>query len=150
MNKTLFLAAALALPAVADAKPLGEKVTAEVIGIEDVRIGLGAAGFTVVTELTRKKAPPMVLTGLRFDVMIDGQKIGEGLIEDNHRLKRNKAVRVEIPTQVMATAGLMALMNSSNAELSIAGEVSGRWLFFKQERTFAQTISLQDVMDTVR
>lgn len=150
MNKTLFLAAALALPAVAEAKPLGEKVTAEVIGIEDVRIGLGAAGFTVITELTRKKAPPMVLTGLRFDVMIDGQKIGEGVIEDNHRLKRNKAVRVEIPTRVMATAGLMAIMNSSSAELSIAGEVSGRWLFFKQERTFAQTISLQDVMDTVR
>ncbi|MDG1478299.1 MAG: hypothetical protein P8R54_01845 [Myxococcota bacterium] len=150
MNKTLLLAAALALPAVADAEPMGEKVTAEVVGIEDVRIGLGAAGFTVVTELTRKKAPPMILTGLRFDVLIDGQKIGEGTLEDTHRLKRNTAVRVEIPTQVMATAGLMAIMSSSNAELSIAGEVSGRWLFFKQERTFAQTISLQDVMDTVQ
>jgi hypothetical protein len=150
MNKLFLLAAALTLPAVADAKPMGEKVTAEVVGIDDIRIGIGAAGFTVVTELTRKKAPPMILTGLRFDVLIDGQKIGEGSIEDTHRLKRNKAVRVEIPTQVMATAGLMAIMNSSNAELSIAGAVTGRWLFFKQERTFSQTISLQDVMDTVQ
>ncbi len=150
MNKTLLLAAALALPAVADAKPMGEKVTAEVVGIEDVRIGLGAAGFTVVTELTRKKAPPMILTGLQFDVLIDGQKIGVGTLEESHRLKRNTAVRVEIPTQVMATAGLMAIMSSSTAELSIAGTVSGRWLFFKQERTFDQTISLQDVMDSVQ
>ncbi|MFT5686405.1 MAG: hypothetical protein ACI8RZ_007361 [Myxococcota bacterium] len=149
MNKTFLLAAALALPAAADAKPLGQKVTAEVIGIKDVRIGLGGAGFTVVTALTRKKAPPMVLTGLRFDVMVNGQKIGEGSIEENTRLKRNQAVQVEIPTRVMATAGLMALMNS-DAELSISGEVSGRWLFFKQERSFEETISMQDIVDTVR
>ncbi len=149
MNKTLLLAAALLLPAAAEAKPLGNKVTAEVLGVSNVQIGLGGAGFTVVTELTRKKFPPMVLTGLRFDVLVNGQKIGEGSITESQRLRRNRAVRVEIPTRVSATAGLMAIMGGS-AELSIAGEVSGRWLFLSQERTFQQDISLQQIVDTVR
>ena len=159
MNKTSFIAAALLLSTTASAqdgpaviptpaRPLGDKVSAEVLGVTDVRIGLGAAGFTVVTELTRKKFPPMVLTGLRYDVLVSGQKIGEGTIEDSHRLKKNKAVRIEIPTRISASAGLMALMGGGS-ELTISGEVSGRWLFFKQERTFQQQISLQDIADTV-
>ena len=147
MNKTPFLAAALLLSTAAEAKPLGDRVQAEVLGVTDLQIGLGAAGFTVVTELTRKKFPPMVLTGLRFDVMVGGQKIGEGAIEESHRLRRNKAVRIEIPTRVSATAGLMALMGGS-AELTISGAVSGRWLFFSQERSFEQQISLQELVST--
>ena len=149
MNKTPFLAAAMMLStATAQASPLDEKVTAEVLGVTDVQIGLGAAGFTVVTELTRKKFPPMVLTGLQFDVMVGDQKIGEGLLEESHRLKRNQAIRVEIPTRVSATAGLMAIMGGSS-ELTISGTVSGRWLFFQQERSFQQAISLEEIADTV-
>lgn len=149
MYKTPLLAAAMLLStATAQAQPLDEKVTAEVLGVTDVQIGLGAAGFTVVTELTRKKFPPMVLTGLQFDVMVGEQKIGAGVLEASHRLKRNKAVRIEIPTRVSATAGLMAIMGGSS-ELTITGTVSGRWLFFSQERTFQQAISLEDIADTV-
>ena len=149
MNKTPFLAAALMLyTTTAQARPLGERVTAEVLGVTDVQIGLGAAGFTVVTELTRKKFPPMVLTGLQFDVMVGEQKIGAGTLEEPYRLKRNQPVRIEIPTRVSATAGLMALMGG-DSELTISGSVSGRWLFFKQERTFQEAISLEEIADTV-
>ena len=149
MNKTPFLAAALLLSTTtAQARPLGERVTAEVLGVPDVQIGLGAAGFTVVTELTRKKFPPMVLTGLQFDVMVGEQKIGAGALEKPYRLKRNQSVRIEIPTRVSATAGLMAIM-SGGSELTISGSVSGRWLFFKQERSFQQAISLEEITDTV-
>ena len=142
------VAALLLSTAPAQARPLGEAVTAEVLGVTDVQVGLGTAGFTVVTELTRHKFPPMVLTGLEFDVLVGEQKIGAGTLAASHRLKRNRAVRVEIPTRVSATAGLMAIMGGST-ELTIAGSVSGRWLFFKQERTFQQEISLQEIAETV-
>ena len=146
--KTSILAASLLLSTTADAKGMGEKVTAEVTGITNVQISLTQARFIVITELTRKKFPPMVLTGLRYDVLMAGQKIGEGTIEDNQRLKRNQAVRVEIPTRLSLSAGLMALM-AGDAELTISGEVSGRWLFFTQERTFEQTISMDEITSTL-
>ena len=146
MLQTAAVAATLLTTAAAQAAPANDKVTAEVIGVSDVQVGLGGARFTVVTAVTRKKFPPMVLTELRYDVLVGGQKIGEGRIEEKHRLKRNQAVSVEIPTQLSASAGMMALMGGST-ELTISGEVSGRWLFFSQKREFERTLSLDDLIN---
>lgn len=123
-------------------------VTAELLGIQDVRIGLSGAQFTLRTSLTRTRGLPIVVKGVSYRLLVNGEVVGMGEQDDNVRLRRNKPAELLIPSTFSPRGGIaaMAVMaGDPEIEITYVGEATGRWLFFSRTETFTDTISTEEL-----
>lgn len=123
-------------------------VTAELIGIQDVSIGLSGAQFTLRTSLTRTRGMPIVVKGVSYRLLVNGEVVGMGEQDENIRLRRNRPAELLIPSTFSPRGGIaaMAVMaGDPELEITYVGEATGRWLFFSRTETFTDTISTEEL-----
>ena len=123
-------------------------ITAELIGIQDVRVGLSGAQFTLRTSLTRTRGLPIVVKGVSYRLLVNGEVVGMGERDDNVRLRRNRPAELLIPSSFSPRGGIapMAVMaGDPELEITYVGEATGRWLLFSRTETFTDTISAEEL-----
>jgi len=127
---------ALLLLCTAEAAPV---ITADLVEVRDVKVGMSGASFTAIVELTRESGPPMVLKDVDYDVLIDGQVVGgAGTLPESVRLKKGETVLVELPGEIDASAGaaVVRAMSRGGMELQVTGEAKVRSLLLPRTVPF--------------
>ena len=126
---------ALALFASANAAP---QITAELIEVKDVQVGLSGASFTAMVQLTRESGPPMVLKDLDYDIVFNDEVIGgAGALPDKVRLPKGEPVVVELPGEI--TGGGNALIRAASSgrlDVRITGDAKVRSLLIPRTVPF--------------
>lgn len=142
----LLLIAALSMP-----EAHAARITTDVVGIDDLSIGLGGVRFTVRAHVTREGLLPMRLNGVRYQIRLQDTVVGEGFTDTPVRLKNNRPAEVLIPTTVSAGRSLGVLLSQDPASmaLTISGDVVGRVLWIKRSRPFNSQIALADFLSAV-
>ena len=127
---------ALLLLCTAEAAPV---ITADLVEVRDVKVGMSGASFTAIVELTRESGPPMVLKDVDYDVLVDGQVVGgAGTLPESVRLKKGETVLVELPGEIDASAGaaVVRAMSRGGMELQVTGEAKVRSLLLPRTVPF--------------
>lgn len=129
-----------------------QPITAEVVGIEEVQVGLSGAHFTLRTSLTRTRGLPIVVQGVQYQLLVNDEVIGMGEQTDNLRLRRNKPAELLIPSTLAPRGGvgaLAAMLGNAELEITYIGEATGRWLFFSRTVSFSDTVSTEELFSAI-
>ena len=126
-------------------------ISASLVGVQDVSVGLSGASFTLKAELLREGGLPIVVKDVRYQLLVNGQVVGQGEQTENLRLKRNKPAVLRIPSTLSPQGGIAALAgmaNNPNLEITLVGEASGRWLFFSRTERFEESVSTEELLNS--
>jgi len=145
MLTTLPLLFALSTPAQADPVDVGG-LTLDVARVQDVKIGTSGFEVVVVLELTRTSWPSFVLSGLDFDLVVSGDKVGKATMDDSVKLKNGVPTEVAIQCEMSELGGIAAVLGGlsrGDVSFKLQGEAAGRIFIFPKTYTYeSETIRL--------
>ena len=123
---TLWLGLALAAAPASAAPASGQpRISAEVIGLEQVTVGRGGIEFEVAVALTHQWGVPLVLRRLDAQIRMGESVVGQIDADQRTRLRRGDSEVVTIPVRISGMS-LMSAMVAGEMDLRVDGELKVR------------------------